>query len=218
MREPLMDTLLDMEAPVDPLVCANCNSAPVEYRCLDCHGLPQLCCMCLHTLHALCPLHKIEDWTGRFFKKSSLSQSGLIVHTGHHGLRCPSIGSPNTEQEKPDGSLYHSSAQNSHGPGATRTRIPTSLTVVDISGIFVMNTLYCECKSGKAAWQQLVQLGYFPASLSQPATVFTFRVLDYFTLDLVEADTSAMAFIAKVRKCTQTVFSQDVKVRSLQLN
>ena len=211
MRDGLLQHLLNMEAPLEPFICVTCKHAPIQYKCLDCHGLPQVCQDCLLSLHSHNLLHKVEEWTGTYFKKASLKQAGLVVHLGHGGGKCPSLHS--RMMDRPGAASSQSPSNQDSNPTHSNLRsCTTTLNVVDIHGIFSMDTLYCECDKSGAAWQQLFLMGYFPASTANPSTVFTFKLLDYVALDLVENNTSAMAFMTKVYRCTDNVFPQDVKV------
>ena len=89
----------------------------------------------------------------------------------------------------------------------------TAITVVDLCGLFKQDIIYCECPGAGVAWEQFFQMGYLPASTSQPATVFTFRVMDYFALDKAETHAPAMAFFSKICRCTNGLFPQDVQVQ-----
>ena len=96
--------------------------------------------------------------------------------------------------------------------------VPTRVTMVDLAGIYKHDIVYCECPEGHAAWEQLFRMGYFPASTSKPSTVFTFRCLDYLALDQVEAHTPLMSFLSKIKRCTDNLFPQDIKVYMLLIS
>jgi len=92
-------------------------------------------------------------WTGQFFSKESLKALGLCVQLGHRGSLCP-CPSPGL-------------------PG---------FMVFDTSGVHSVNIDYCECPydSMPDRRTQLLRQGWFPATFTQPNTVFTFDCLDTF--------------------------------------
>ena len=63
-------------------------------------------------------------------------------------------------------------------------------TVVDHSGIFNMEVLFCVCPNGGKEDAQLLQSGLFPATFKQTETVFTHTVLDDFLRDNLECKTT----------------------------
>ncbi|KAI6108092.1 hypothetical protein F5141DRAFT_985303, partial [Pisolithus sp. B1] len=69
--------------------CKICRKDGV-YRCLDCMHQPLLCTDCCHSMHAAHPFHRIQQWTGDFFKDSALHMTSLQLHLGHDGAPCPS--------------------------------------------------------------------------------------------------------------------------------
>ena len=65
------------------------------------------------------------------------------------------------------------------------------LTIVDTTGIHQVQAHYCRCAESLCLpdYIQLLRNGLFPASIAQPRTVFTFRVLDDY--DLLNLETKA---------------------------
>ncbi|KAJ7837785.1 hypothetical protein B0H14DRAFT_3459923 [Mycena olivaceomarginata] len=74
--------------------CCECNTLaeaddPQLYRCKNCHGDLMMCTDCMVGCHTKNPLHRIEQWNGRYFVPSSLKALGLCVQLGHKpGERC----------------------------------------------------------------------------------------------------------------------------------
>lgn len=68
------------------------------------------------------------------------------------------------------------------GEGCTWPSIPVDLTIFDISSVTAVCIKYCYC--GEPGEQkppriQLLRTRWFPATLKQPGTAFTFRFLDH---------------------------------------
>jgi hypothetical protein len=94
---------------------------------------------------------------GLFLHPISLAGLGLKVHLNHQGRCCPC----NTRSDSPF----------------------TCITVVDISGIHQVNTVYCVCQptgQGNARWQQLLRHGLYPSTTDRIHSVFTLEVLKFF--------------------------------------
>ena len=91
------------------------------------------------------------------------------------------------------------------------------MTIVDVTGIFEHNVRFCTCKNAPDEWLQLFKVGFYPATMTNPRTAFTFACLDYFDLDFMECDTTAMKFMAKQARLSNSIFPNDVKVCGGQL-
>jgi hypothetical protein len=68
------------------------------------------------------------------------------------------------------------------GDNCAMPSIANDLTLFDISGVTTVRIHYCYC--GEPGTQQpprvqLLRIRWFPATLRQPSTAFTFRLLDY---------------------------------------
>ncbi|KAJ7104597.1 hypothetical protein C8R44DRAFT_887052 [Mycena epipterygia] len=65
-------------------------------RCLQCaDGMPG-CASCAMIAHERYPLHWVEEWSGTFWKRTSLFVLGYTFQHGHDGLPCPNPA-PDTE-------------------------------------------------------------------------------------------------------------------------
>jgi hypothetical protein len=92
-------------------------------------------------------------------------------------------------------------------------------TVVDRSGIFDMEIIFCICsKIDKptepllSTEEQLLQSGLFPATFKQIETLFTFSVLEDFHIDNLECKTTAQQFYSKLQSMTSKMFPNGVPV------
>ncbi|KAJ3819155.1 hypothetical protein F5880DRAFT_1490152 [Lentinula raphanica] len=149
-------------------LCAHCASAEALYRCRDCHSMELLCQSCCLSVHSSKPLDRIEKWTGSFFKRVSLQSLGLSVQMGHDdGSTCPN---PTLQCSK--------------------------FTVVHMNGIHVLSLKFCGCPRSvqHEPWAQLLLCEWYPATIFQPQTAFTFQVLELFQLLNFEGKVTAYHF------------------------
>lgn len=86
------------------------------------------------------------------------------------------------------------------------------LTVVDVSGIHELSFTFCACPNAPRQDVQLLNLGFYPASISRPRTVFTKAMLDDFLLANKECKSSARAFYNKLQCTTNAAFPHMVPV------
>ncbi|KAI0682360.1 hypothetical protein BC835DRAFT_1424520, partial [Cytidiella melzeri] len=73
----------------DSSCCPMCHRTRAVMRCRECFGGTLLCGCCCVENHRQHPLHRIEEWTGDFFKKTSLRKLGLVMHLGAHNTQLP---------------------------------------------------------------------------------------------------------------------------------
>ena len=99
---------------------------------------------------------------------------------------------------------------------ASRSRTSDSgnalLTIVDRSGIFNMEIVFCVCPDGRKEEVQLLQAGLFPATFKQIEMVFTHTVLDDFLRDNLECKTTAQQYYSKLQLATSKMFLNIVPV------
>ena len=153
-----------------PAQCATCarSDAGVN-RCSDCSGDRVLCNDCCVAEHINMPFHVIkvcslkygrmlysrisQAWNGQFFSRTSLYQLGLVVQLGHgSGSAC---------------------AFAVHGP--------CDFMVLHTNGWHQVAIRYCQCNQASVAGtriQQLLRFELFPASLEDPTTCASFRMLE----------------------------------------
>ncbi|EIN05220.1 hypothetical protein PUNSTDRAFT_75047 [Punctularia strigosozonata HHB-11173 SS5] len=155
MRHRFLDILLAQEAlPTEtPAPCEICLSTTQmgSYRCEDCFGECLMCKDCIVEAHRKLPLHHVQCWDDDCFWPVSLRDLGLEVQLGHR--QSETCGNP------------HSAHQ--------------SFIVFDANGYHSVDVKYCAC-STTLPFEQLLDVGWYPASTQQPRTVFTFSFLDTF--------------------------------------
>ena len=95
----------------------------------------------------------VQKWTGTFFTGITLFDLGATYQLGHRvGEKC------------------------------TRPSPVVNLTLFDISGVTTVRIHYCFCGAPGEQLRprvQLMRMRWFPATLKQPGTAFTFRLLDF---------------------------------------
>ncbi|KAH9474184.1 hypothetical protein JR316_0013534 [Psilocybe cubensis] len=90
-REIYLGTLIGREAPPPRRdnQCQQCQRLPGCWRCLECFGSQLVCPHCLRQNHQLVPFHRVEKWTGEYFRPGGLWEVGIRLYLGHNGKRCP---------------------------------------------------------------------------------------------------------------------------------
>lgn len=214
-------------------ICRTCKGPDAHWKCMDCIGHPLQCKACCHDSHALLPFHRVEKWTGQFFRPAWLQEVGIIIHLGHNGLPCPrnddenpfeDFGDMDIDESDGDSDWENEVAVNdADGPGlsaftdraemsATATKGTTPMCVVDRSGIHPIPVHWCRCPGHLADDRQLFAMGLFPSTFKRIRTAFTFQVLDDFRIDNLECKTAASAFYQKLKRITSNAFPASVKV------
>ena len=101
-----------------------------------------------------------------------------------------------------------------HPPCTDSTRSPY-VVIVDTSSIHHLLISFCRCLGHKPDDEQMLDMGFFPMSFKNVKTVFTFKVLDDFQLDNLEAKTTAYQFYLKLWRVTSLAFPHLVPVLCL---
>ncbi|KAJ7436806.1 hypothetical protein B0H11DRAFT_1754347 [Mycena galericulata] len=175
----------DMHSPQ----CALCNEAvgldphPRFFRCVDCGEFLQ-CQDCCIARYQLTPLHSLEEWTGEFWTSATLRDIGLVYQLGHQGRRCTAP--------------------------APAVR---SMVVLDTNGIHRVSYRYCACDQGRGVrnLSQLMRNAWYPASLTDPTTCATYRVLEVFRLLTVIGNINARDFVTALEKRTDALGASGLK-------
>ncbi|TDL14508.1 hypothetical protein BD410DRAFT_733990, partial [Rickenella mellea] len=165
-----------------PMVCALCPKEGL-YRCLDCFDSHVVCDGCMCASHKHHPLHRIEFWTGDFWKKSSLHALGLIVPLGHMGDVCK----------------Y-----------STKTDL-TVIDTTGIHTVSV-NFCECPFASVPHR-TQLLRVRWWPATIDRPHTVATFTALDTFLQLSLQSKINMYDFYWSLVHLTDNTGTQKLKER-----
>ncbi|KAJ7123795.1 hypothetical protein C8R43DRAFT_1135846 [Mycena crocata] len=164
--------------------CAHCStslsadepSAPRFFKCADCGQFLQ-CETCCLGHHKRTPLHVIQEWNGSFWTKCTLADLGLVYQLGHGGFPC----------SFPDDTVYN-------------------MTVIDAPVIHQIKLRYCKCSRSDDAenLEQLMRNGWYPATVSDPATCATFKSLEAYRLYNVVGNMNVHDFITALERMTDT--------------
>ncbi|KAI5897299.1 uncharacterized protein SCHCODRAFT_02489565 [Schizophyllum commune H4-8] len=174
LADPHCSTCLDKYTPPDParpnVIPASSHPTPGHtdrlFCCWECGDFNE-CLDCCLDRHQCMPLHTIEEWTGEYWSKVTLSSMGLVYQLGHGGRPCP----------RPE--------------PAVRT-----VTVLDY-GIHTVRLRYCGCRLGPTTEHavQLLRNRWYPATATNPETCATFALLDWFRLASVHANVNTHGLI-----------------------
>ncbi|KAJ7071719.1 hypothetical protein B0H15DRAFT_793414 [Mycena belliarum] len=134
-----------------------CLQLEAEYRCEDCFGGRLLCRSCILDRHRDEPLHLVQRWLDHHFQPCTLQSidPGLRFQLGH-------------------------------APGEDCDfRDPRKFVVLDNNTIHEVQVDFCGCLGAPPIRDQLVNIGWFPATVKEPETVATLSLLRRFhTLNL----------------------------------
>jgi hypothetical protein len=198
-----------------------CHAQPSSYRCLDCHGMPITCMACCREMHMRNPLHRIEEWTGKYFIASWLWKVGICLDLGHYGRACPSYNDnsdfpqehlsslPDDEEDLEDYEWV-----NQAKPTLSHLNIPGSkvMVVVHTNGIHYLPVRICRCASCPTEDIQMMRMGYYPSTYKSIQTMFTFQLLDDYLLENLECQTSGHHYYQKLRRMSNNSAPQLVPV------
>ncbi|KAJ7870848.1 hypothetical protein B0H13DRAFT_2236440 [Mycena leptocephala] len=161
-RNSLLDALLRREGrgPWWSKGCMGegCLDLRAEYRCEDCFGGRLLCRACMVQRHRDEPLHIILRWMDGYFQPCGLStlDPSLRFQLGHP---------PGEDCDFRDG--------------------PHPFVVLENNGIHEIRVDFCGCLGAPPVLDQLVNVGWFPATVKEPETCATLGLLRRFhTLNL----------------------------------
>ncbi|KAG2137460.1 hypothetical protein DEU56DRAFT_945875 [Suillus clintonianus] len=162
-----------------------CVNQP-SIRCTDCEGLQLYCQSCVISLHRAAPLHRVEIWTGKYFQRSNLRDLGLRVQLGHPtGVRCCNP-SPAFQDD---------------------------FVVLDITGVHSIMLDFCNCETAQTHTTQLLRTRWYPATVTDPRTAATFRVLDHFQMYTFESKGSAFEYYQALARLTDNTRRYQTKDR-----
>ncbi|KAF8429324.1 hypothetical protein L210DRAFT_3418879 [Boletus edulis BED1] len=155
-------------------------------RCSDCLGTDMLCTSCLLQGHEVTPLHRIEEWNGKFFEKKSLKDLGLRIQLGHpRGVKC----------------YWPISA------------VKDDFVVIHTNGVHSVGLDFCGCELAEQTSQQLLRVRWFPASSDKPRTAASFAVLKQFHLLSFESKVSTYEYYNALMRMSDQVGKVERKER-----
>lgn len=82
---PMLKALLSREVLPKNHICSCCTNNKIAiWRCRDCTAARMCCRGCIRQRHMDCPTHRIEVWSGNYFRAAELWEAGLYVVVRHH--------------------------------------------------------------------------------------------------------------------------------------
>lgn len=72
-----------------PNVCTACGVHQGRWRCKDCTQSNLFCRSCMRHSHRINPFHRIQVWTGHFFRNASLWEVGVYLAINHKSSPTP---------------------------------------------------------------------------------------------------------------------------------
>jgi len=130
-------------------------------------------------------LTRLQEWTGTFFKKSSLRKAGLSIQLGHYpGDTCTN---PNTR----------------------------AFTFIHTNGIHLVDISFCACSQASDHGdhvQQLLRRRLFPATTRDPQTGATFALLESAHVLSVQSKLSLYDYYIAIETLTDATHTSGVKV------
>ncbi|KAJ7450922.1 hypothetical protein B0H11DRAFT_2246504 [Mycena galericulata] len=157
--------------------------------CSDCMQPELLCRQCWVIKHRTMPTHWALVWNAkdRFFEKHDFCRvmKNSWIGLGHYGEPCP------------DADMAH------------------TFTLVDCNGIHATALAFCRCKTsdgepGAPEFQQLLQAGIFPGSVTNPKTGYTLGLLEYYRQLRSQGKGSAYNFVRVLQRMADPFFSGSV--------
>ncbi|KAL1743894.1 hypothetical protein HDZ31DRAFT_83073 [Schizophyllum fasciatum] len=186
-RSEYLDEAIRYEGRGPSKSCYGCGTSDAPYRCRDqCIGHWLYCRECIIKAHELTPLHWLEEWRPDIgcFRRTSLKNVGQVVQLGH----------PPCE--------YCLQPVRSHA----------DFTVINTSGIHIVSVLFCGCGRGAPSHrQQLMQNGWWPASIKNPQTCATFACLRLFHKLNACSKTSVHEFCRALERLTDNTGTVNIK-------
>ncbi|KAJ6479765.1 hypothetical protein C8R45DRAFT_832682 [Mycena sanguinolenta] len=169
-RDNYLDGLVRREArgPWWSRGCSLCGEANPAWRCEDCFGGRMLCLTCILDRHADEPLHWLQVWEDGFFQLKTLRELGVRYQIGHpQGEPCRYVH---------------------------LTPPAKGFVVLHDNGIHVIDIDFCSCPDSPSHVDQLLNIGWYPATHDSPATAATLTLLRRFHLLNLQARVAAYDF------------------------
>ncbi|KAJ7441691.1 hypothetical protein FB451DRAFT_1058065 [Mycena latifolia] len=196
IEDAIFDTKTQGELKDDASVRCCCGQEAL-FRCPECGVTKMVCATCLVQMHPHQQFHHVEMWNGSGFHRKPLVDLGHILYLGHGGPRCP-----------------HAPAERTTGQDETPAKGPgRRMVLVDTNGIHVIQVVFCHCLRAPEDYLQLVGARLFPATIANPHTAFTFRVLHNFHVHNLVSKKTAQDYYRALQKLTDNAFPSKVPDR-----
>jgi hypothetical protein len=182
--ERLQRLILEHEA--DTLIgdWCSCGMYTRTTQCTECIQYTPTCEACFVRLHRLIPTHWAEVWNHKqgFFVRKDISILGHVIQLGHRGNTCP----------------------------CACATVP--FIIVDTNGIHATCLAFCGCLSPDTKVEQLMRAQLFPATMRDPRTAFTFKLLKEFHIHSLESKKAAYGYMGAIQRLTDNAFTAGTPV------
>ncbi|KAJ7174316.1 hypothetical protein C8R46DRAFT_1214526 [Mycena filopes] len=130
---------------LDEKACSCCKNAYTRhsrrFRCTDC-GVFVQCLDCVRSRHSLGPSHRIKEWKGAFWARTTLKDLGVVYQLGHGGHACPRPAPVTHEMVVMDTEAIHTvTYQYCGGTPATTVDSATCATFQALETFRVLNVI-----------------------------------------------------------------------------
>ncbi|KAJ7699480.1 hypothetical protein B0H14DRAFT_3100232 [Mycena olivaceomarginata] len=199
-RDRFLDELIRLESRGkfrNQTTCSNCPRTAGH-----CFSDALFCKGCLVSLHRDNPLHRVEAWTNScFFQVVTLKSLGLRIQLGHgrNGTCTGTVARLAREASAAGSSSPPASPSESAGAASPARE---GFCIVDVNGVHEVTVDFCSCSLAEAHDIQLLRARLYPATITNPATAATFRVLRHYHLLCFEAKASAYHYYNKLARQT----------------
>ncbi|KAF8439266.1 hypothetical protein L210DRAFT_3646022 [Boletus edulis BED1] len=186
-RQAFLDELLRLEGRCGHSeFCIACKTSPALFRCSDCLGTDMLCSSCLLESHQSTPLHRVKQWNGRYFERTSLKNLGQRIQLRHvRGDKC-------------------------YRPIPA---VKDDFVIIHTNGVHSLGVDFCGCERAEQPSHQLLRKRWFPTSSDKPRTAVSFAVLEQFHLLSFESKVSAYEFYSALMRLSDNTGLKDIKDR-----
>ncbi|KAJ6493859.1 hypothetical protein DFH09DRAFT_946889, partial [Mycena vulgaris] len=150
------------------------------FRCKDCRVFEQ-CLDCVLARHSSMRLHQLkacaQEWSGKFWTKTSLVKLGLVYQLGHGGHTCL----------RPAPAMW-------------------SMVVMDMLGVHTVRYQFCRCDESDFArnLEQLMWNKRYPTTTVDPGTCAIFAALDLYRLLNMVGNINIHDFVETLERLTDT--------------
>ncbi|KAJ7435497.1 hypothetical protein B0H11DRAFT_2257158 [Mycena galericulata] len=166
-----------------------CGRGARSTQCRDCRQYNLSCETCWLEAHINNPFHWAHIWdkTLGFFVKHDICKvdAGQRLFTlGHFGKPCPNAGTA------------------------------LMFTIVETTGIHATRMHFCGCAgtdgNPRDKVVQLMEAGFFPGTVKEPRTAFSFEMLKRFHIAALESKDAACSYISSLRRLTDNAQTANV--------
>ena len=180
----LQQAIMDSEYWASPGQMCRCGDGQALYYCGDCFLSPLYCRSCVLAAHSRTPFHQIQEWSGSYFRRTSLSKLGLLLTLGCDAGLCPNCSSSSK---------------------------PRNVTIIHTNGIHNYQIKFCHCADTSSVLVQLMRSHLFPTTVQRPETLFMFSVLDNFHMLSLTSKIPAYDYWDTLVNLTDHVFPQNTR-------